>query len=62
PAIIIMGDEDRRAHGERAIAAASKMDVRVMENTGHFPLWQQRERFVKELRDVLRTYSNRSAN
>jgi pimeloyl-ACP methyl ester carboxylesterase len=57
PAIIIMGDEDKHAHGERAIAAAPKMDVRMMENTGHFPLWQQRDRFIKELRDVLQTYA-----
>jgi len=57
PAVIILGDEDRSAHGERAIAAAPKMDVRMLENTGHFPLWRQRERFVKELRDVLDTYA-----
>lgn len=57
PAIIILGDEDRKAHGERAIAAAPKMDVRMMEHTGHFPLWRQRERFVQELRDVLKTYA-----
>ena len=60
PAIIIMGDEDKKAHGERAIAAAHKVDVRMMEATGHFPLWQQRDRFVKELSDVLRTYASSS--
>ncbi len=57
PAVIILGDEDRTAHGERAIAAAPKMDVRVLEGTDHFPLWRQRERFVRELRDVLETYA-----
>jgi pimeloyl-ACP methyl ester carboxylesterase len=58
PAVIILGDEDRSAHGERAIAAAPKMDVRMLEHTDHFPLWRQRERFVRELRDVLTTYSS----
>jgi pimeloyl-ACP methyl ester carboxylesterase len=52
-----MGDEDKHAHAEYALAAAPKMDVRVMENTGHFPLWQQRERFIKELANVLQTYA-----
>jgi len=57
PAIIILGAEDRVAHGERAIAAAPKVDVRVLEHTDHFPLWRQRERFVRELRDVLDSYT-----
>ncbi len=56
PVIIILGEDDRKAHGERAIAAAPKVDVRMMWDTGHFPLWKQRERFVLELRDVLKTY------
>lgn len=56
PVIIIMGDQDRLAHGERAIAAAPKADVRMLEKTGHFPLWKRRELFVKELQDVLKTY------
>ncbi len=58
PAVIILGDEDRSAHGERAIAAAPKMDVRMLEHTGHFPLWKQRDRFIRELRDVLQTYAH----
>jgi pimeloyl-ACP methyl ester carboxylesterase len=58
PTIIIMGDEDKKAHGERAIAAAHKADVRMLQATGHFPLWQQRDRFVKELSDVLKTYAS----
>jgi pimeloyl-ACP methyl ester carboxylesterase len=57
PAVIMLGDEDRSAHGERAIAAAPKMDVRMLEHTDHFPLWRQRERFVRELRDVLDSYA-----
>jgi pimeloyl-ACP methyl ester carboxylesterase len=57
PSVMILGDEDRSAHGERAIAAAPKMDVRMLENTGHFPLWRQRRRFVRELRDVLDSYA-----
>jgi len=57
PAVMILGDEDRSAHGERALTAAPKMDVRMLEHTDHFPLWRQRERFVRELRDVLTTYS-----
>lgn len=61
PVIIIFGEDDRSAHGERAIAAAPKADVRMLEDTGHFPLWKQRERFVRELRDVLKTYVNARA-
>ena len=57
PAVLILGDEDRSAHGERALAAAPKMEVRMLEHTDHFPLWRQRERFVRELGDVLQTYA-----
>jgi|ERR1700694_317677 len=57
PVIILIGDHDRIAHGERAIAAAPRAEVTILENTGHFPLWQQRERFVRELREVLATYA-----
>ena len=56
PVIIILGEEDRSAHGERAIAAAPKADVRMLADTDHFPLWRRRERFVQEMRDVLQTY------
>jgi pimeloyl-ACP methyl ester carboxylesterase len=57
PTIIILGEDDKKAHGERAIAAAPKVDVRMLSDTGHFPLWKQRERFVRELRDVLASYA-----
>ena len=57
PAVIILGDEDRSAGGQRAIGAAPKMEIRMLENTGHFPLWRQRERFLRELSDVLETYA-----
>ncbi len=57
PTIIILGDDDKLSHGERVTAVASKPDVRVLEHTGHFPLWRQRERFVREFRDVLQTYA-----
>jgi len=57
PVIIVLGDEDRLARGDRVMAVAHKVDVRLLEHTGHFPLWKQRERFVRELRDILWTYS-----
>lgn len=53
----MLGDEDRLARGERAIAAAPKMEVRTLEDTGHFPLWRRPTRFLRELRDVLAIYA-----
>ncbi len=57
PAIIMLGDEDRLARGGRAVAAAPRMEVRTLEDTGHFPLWRRPTRFLSELRDVLATYA-----
>jgi len=57
PTIIILGDSDRSAHGERALSAAPKTDARMLEDTGHFPLWKERERFAPVFRDVLSTYA-----
>jgi len=56
PVVIILGDADRGSHGERAIGAAPKTDARMLESTGHFPLWKHRDRFVPVFRDVLNTY------
>lgn len=39
------------------LAVAPRVEVRILENTGHFPLWKQRERFVRELLDVLERYA-----
>lgn len=60
PVIIMLGEDDRASHGERAIGAAQKADVRMLEDTGHFPLWKQREHFERELRGVLETYAGGS--
>src|SRR5215470_3209132 len=57
PVVIILGESDRASHGERAIGAAAKADARMLEDTGHFPLWKERERFAPVFRDVLNTYA-----
>jgi pimeloyl-ACP methyl ester carboxylesterase len=57
PVIMIIGELDRVARSERALAIAPKVEVRVIEDAGHFPLWQQRERFVGELSQVLGKYA-----
>ena len=57
PTVIIFGESDRASHGERAIAAAQKTDARMLEDTGHFPLWKERERFAPVFRDVLNAYA-----
>jgi 3-oxoadipate enol-lactonase len=57
PVVLILGERDRLSHGERAAGAAPQAEVHMLEDTGHFPLWQQRERFVRELRDVLKRYA-----
>lgn len=57
PVILVLGTEDRIAKGERMMSVAHKVDVRLLEDTGHFPLWKQRARFVQELADILGTYS-----
>lgn len=57
PVVIMMGELDRHAHSERVIAAAGRADVRMLEDTGHFPLWKQRQRFISELSDVLEKYA-----
>jgi len=59
PVILVLGDEDRLSKGERVMTVAHKVDVRLLEHTGHFPLWKQRERFTRELADILRTYAGR---
>jgi pimeloyl-ACP methyl ester carboxylesterase len=56
PVVLVLGDEDRLAKSDRVIAVSRKGDVRLLEQTGHFPLWKQRERFVRELSDILKTY------
>jgi pimeloyl-ACP methyl ester carboxylesterase len=57
PVIMILGERDRVSRSERALAIASRVEVRVIEDAGHFPLWQQRERFVGELSQVLARYA-----
>ena len=57
PVIMIIGERDRLARSERALVIAPTVDVRVIEEAGHFPLWQQRERFVAELDRVLTKYA-----
>jgi pimeloyl-ACP methyl ester carboxylesterase len=59
PVILIVGAQDRAAKSVRSFGAARPADVRVLADTGHFPLWKQRERFVAELADVLATYAVR---
>lgn len=57
PVVMIIGEHDRVARSERALMVAKTVEVRVIEDAGHFPLWQQRERFVGELSDVLAKYA-----
>ncbi len=57
PVIMILGEHDRVARSERALAIAPTVEVRVIRDAGHFPLWQQRERFVDELSAVLEKYA-----
>jgi 3-oxoadipate enol-lactonase len=57
PVIMILGEHDRMARSERALSIAPTVEVRVIEDAGHFPLWQQRERFVDELSQVLAKYA-----
>jgi pimeloyl-ACP methyl ester carboxylesterase len=57
PVIMILGEHDRVSRSDRALVVASKVEVRVIEGAGHFPLWQQRERFVGELSKVLARYA-----
>lgn len=57
PVIMILGEHDRVARSERALAIAPTVEVRVIQDAGHFPLWQQRERFVGELSSVLEKYA-----
>lgn len=57
PVIMIIGEHDRVARSERAMKIAPTVEVRVIEGAGHFPLWQQRERFVDELSRVLKKYA-----
>jgi 3-oxoadipate enol-lactonase len=57
PVIMILGENDRVARSERALVLASTVEVRVIEGAGHFPIWQQRERFVGELSQVLAKYA-----
>jgi len=55
--VMILGEHDRMARSERAAMVASTVELRVIEDAGHFPLWQQRERFVGELSQVLTKYA-----
>jgi pimeloyl-ACP methyl ester carboxylesterase len=55
PIVLILGDSDRAAR--RALSVAPQVDVRFLEETGHFPLWKHRERFVREFGNFLATYS-----
>jgi pimeloyl-ACP methyl ester carboxylesterase len=57
PVIVIIGELDRLARSERVLKIAQRVEVRVIEDAGHFPLWQQRERFVEELTRVLDRYA-----
>jgi len=57
PVVMILGEHDRMARSERALMIAPTVEVRVIEDAGHFPLWQQRERFVGELSQVLAKYA-----
>ena len=57
PVVMIIGERDRMARSERALMIAPTVEVRVIEDAGHFPLWQQRERFVDELSQVLEKYA-----
>jgi pimeloyl-ACP methyl ester carboxylesterase len=58
PVIMILGEHDKMARSERALVIAPSVEVRVIEDAGHFPLWQQRERFVGELSQVLVKYAH----
>jgi pimeloyl-ACP methyl ester carboxylesterase len=51
PVVFIVGDEDAAA--SRALSAAPHVDARFLPNTGHFPLWKNREAFMRVLRQVL---------
>src|SRR5207302_11480890 len=57
PVIMILGEHDRMARSERALMIAPTVEERVIEDAGHFPLWQQREQFVGELSQVLAKYA-----
>jgi len=57
PVIMIIGEHDRVARSDRAMKIAPTVEVRIIEHAGHFPLWQQRERFVDELSRVLAKYA-----
>jgi pimeloyl-ACP methyl ester carboxylesterase len=57
PVIMIIGEHDRVTRSEGAMKIAPTVEVRVIEGAGHFPLWQQRERFVDELSRVLEKYA-----
>lgn len=57
PVIMILGELDRVARSDRAMRIADSVEVRMIEDAGHFPLWQQRERFVEELARVLAAYA-----
>ncbi|HLW37484.1 MAG TPA: alpha/beta hydrolase [Candidatus Eremiobacteraceae bacterium] len=61
PVIILIGDHDRSAHGERILGVAPRVEVRILEDTGHFPLWQQRQRFVRELHEILALHARSGA-
>jgi pimeloyl-ACP methyl ester carboxylesterase len=62
PVIMILGEHDRMARSERAMKIAPTVEVRVIEGAGHFPLWQQPERFVSELSKVLAKYARYRAS
>lgn len=57
PVILILGEQDRTARGERARETAPHAQVRTLKDTGHFPLWKQRQRLVAELTEMLARYS-----
>src|SRR5579872_232844 len=57
PVIILLGENDRVARGEQAIAAAPKAEVRILPGAGHFPLWKDRHILIPTLKEVLDTYA-----